>query len=91
MSYEDDADELFFNDVNKERVDTPQEAARRWGDHKFCGGLERDGCGKPGMWIRQNTRYQNDRSNWVFLCEDCAKMNSEYWAEMWSEYYSGRL
>ena len=45
-------------------------------------------CGKQGKWRRQNTRYADDESNWVMLCDECATENDAYWAEMWADYYS---
>lgn len=42
--------------------------------------------------IRQNSSYQDERSNWVTCCEEF--YNDEiapYWEEMWSGYYSDRL
>lgn len=42
--------------------------------------------------IRQNTRYENEKSNWVTCCEELYKNEIEpYWEERWSEYYSSRL
>ena len=46
---------------------------------------------KFGQWRRQNTQYYIDRSNWVFLCDDCQEENEEYWAERWSDYNAGLL
>ena len=41
-----------------------------------------------GYWRMQNTHYENEESNWDFLCEECHEDNDEHWREMWSEYYS---
>jgi len=43
---------------------------------------------RVGQWRRQNTQYYDDRSNWVFLCNDCNMLNEEHWAEMWRDYYA---
>lgn len=51
----------------------------------------RPGCGRPGIWRRQNTQYEDDFSNWACLCEDCQAEADEYWAEMWRCYYNERL
>lgn len=48
-------------------------------------------CFKFGRWERQNTAYTDEESNWVFLCDECHKYNDEYWADMWSNYWSSRL
>ena len=37
---------------------------------------------------RQNTAYVDDTQNFFTGCKKCAKENAEYWAELWSEYYS---
>lgn len=37
---------------------------------------------------RQNTRYVDEERNYVTLCDDCMKLNHEYWEEMWADYYS---
>lgn len=42
-------------------------------------------CSNSGRWVRQNTAYIEDEKNWVFLCEECEKLNDEYWYDMWSE------
>ena len=36
----------------------------------------------------QNTRYVDEERNYVTLCDDCMKLNHEYWKEMWADYYS---
>jgi len=45
-------------------------------------------CFKYGKKRRQNTRYVDDSRNWVVLCDKCAAINAEYWADMWADYYS---
>jgi len=40
---------------------------------------------------RQNTQYVEDAWNWVTLCPECMKANSEHWNERWREYNSERL
>ena len=37
---------------------------------------------------RQNTAYVDDAQNFFTGCKKCEKENAEYWAELWSEYYS---
>lgn len=46
---------------------------------------------RTGQWRRQNTQYYDDRSNWVFLCNDCFEETEAYWAERWSDYNAGLL
>ena len=55
-----------------------------------CTGVEGI-CFNIGYKQRQNTAYVDDQCNWVHLCDDCAKVNDEYWSEMWDEYNRGRL
>ena len=51
-----------------------------------------DRCGVAGASrYRQNTRYKDDKQNFVKLCPCCKEENDEYWAAQWSEYYHGRL
>lgn len=44
-------------------------------------------CEKRGFWRRQNTAYQDNKSNYCCLCNQHADENDEYWDEMWKEYY----
>lgn len=52
------------------------------------------GCGR---WFkyprrrRQSTQYHDEESNYVTCCSDCFEEVEEHWAELWDEYYSGRL
>ena len=39
----------------------------------------------------RNTAYVDDKSNYSKICEDCAKRDYEYFAELWADYYSGCL
>lgn len=52
-------------------------------------------CQHCGCWgaerYRQNTCYVDEEHNWVTLCPPCQEANDEYWADMWSDYYSGLL
>ena len=45
-------------------------------------------CFNRGRNRRQNTAYADNKLNWVFLCDECAAENDEYWKERWDEYYS---
>lgn len=45
---------------------------------------------KAGRYA-QNTRYVNDELNFMVLCDRCQEESNEYWAEMWSDYWSGCL
>jgi hypothetical protein len=38
-----------------------------------------------------NTAYVNEEDNYTYACDPCFEEIEEYWAEMWAEYYSGRL
>jgi len=40
---------------------------------------------------RMNTAYVNDESNFTLSCEPCYDKTISYYAEMWDEYWSGRL
>ena len=42
--------------------------------------------------IRQNTRYEDEESNWITCCEEFYENEIRpYWEELWSEYYSNVL
>ena len=51
-----------------------------------CIGFE-ESCQNIGTFRRQNTAYVNDDLNWMYLCDDCQKVASEYWKRMWDDYY----
>jgi hypothetical protein len=59
--------------------------------------LGRKQCEKCGEFSRkvkrrhQNTRYVDDESNYVTVCDQCFEEIEEYWKERWAEYYSGCL
>ncbi len=53
----------------------------------ICQGAD-DVCFHHGKKMRQNTRYADDKRNWVVMCPRCAQANSEYWHERWQEYYA---
>lgn len=40
---------------------------------------------------RLNTAYESEESNWILSCRECYDEAVAYYAEMWDEYYSGRL
>jgi hypothetical protein len=40
---------------------------------------------------RMNTQYVDEESNYITVCGDCYAEIEEYWAEMWEQYYEGRL
>jgi hypothetical protein len=54
-------------------------------------------CLHCGAWFvyppvrRRSTRYANDESNFVQMCDLCFDQQEALWKEMWSEYYSGLL
>lgn len=52
----------------------------------FCGP-----CFRIGKKQRQNTQYNNEEDNWVFLCDNCMKENDAHWEERWDEFYRGCL
>lgn len=55
---------------------------------KQCNGVTGP-CESFGIKQRQNTRYENDESNFSCLCAKCQDANDEYWDGMWREYYAG--
>jgi hypothetical protein len=57
---------------------------------KLCDGMY-GVCFRKGSKHRQNTAYNEDKRNWVFMCPRCREANHEYWKEMWKEYYGGVL
>lgn len=56
-----------------------------------CDGYEVRCQSMDATRTRQNTKYVEEESNWNTLCEECQKETDEYWADMWSDYYSGCL
>lgn len=54
-------------------------------------------CPGCGRWFkyprrrRQSTQYYDEESNYVTCCSDCFEEVEEHWAELWDEYYLGRL
>lgn len=48
-------------------------------------------CLNIGKKRRQRTAYVDDKSNWVFLCDDCMSVNDTYWTDMWNDYYRSVL
>jgi len=38
---------------------------------------------------RRSTAYCDDRLNFIVCCDDCYEREEDYWADMWSDYYSG--
>jgi hypothetical protein len=40
----------------------------------------------PGEFRRQGSAYNNEASNWNYMCEPCQEEADEYWKEMWAEY-----
>ncbi len=52
-------------------------------------------CGKPDDFtiaIRPRlTAYNDDHLNYLTSCAECYKMDYEYYAERWEEYWSGCL
>lgn len=41
--------------------------------------------------IPMNTRYQDEKDNWVTCCEDFYEdVVAPYWQDMWDTYYSSR-
>lgn len=55
---------------------------------KHCEGFEGPCENTEAEWVRMNCQYQNERSNWRYMCEECAIVATEYWREMWDEYWS---
>lgn len=40
---------------------------------------------------RMNTAYVNEASNYLTSCLSCYEESERHWAELWAEYYAGRL
>lgn len=76
--------------VYGDRRDWPAAATLALDTPANCEGFDQP-CQQPGQWRRQNTRYENWRDNWRFLCPDCQAAADEHWAELWAEYYAGCL
>ena len=55
-----------------------------------CNGAEAP-CLKIGKRRRRNTAYNEDENNFVFQCGSCFEIEEAHWADMWSDYNSGRL
>ena len=55
-----------------------------------CDGFEGP-CSEEGERYRQNTKYVNEDANYKVMCPKCREANDEYWADMWSDYWSGCL
>ena len=49
------------------------------------------GCNEASPIYRRYTAYVDDDLNWSWCCPECREMESEYWAEMWSDHYSSRF
>lgn len=56
----------------------------------LCQGFDSP-CWHFGKKRRQNTQYVDDERNFVFMCDKCAKINSEHWQEMWNDYWRSVL
>ena len=83
----DDCLDLYISDMERCRpVKDGKEAELRWGKPPCCHGIEGE-CGKEAQWSRQHTFFQEERSNWVFLCDECRVVNDARWEEQWAEYY----
>lgn len=54
-------------------------------------------CPHCGRWFsfpiisQQRTEYQDKYANYFCGCKYCREENSNYWNDMWEEYYSSRL
>ncbi len=53
-----------------------------------CQGIDGP-CDNEGIKRRQNTAYNDDDKNWVFMCDKCAEYNDQHWDEMWSDRNQG--
>lgn len=51
----------------------------------MCQGIDGP-CLHFGKRRRQNTAYQNDSMNYVFMCNGCAKINNKLWDEQYKEH-----
>ena len=45
-------------------------------------------AGQASPWYHMNTRYVEPEKNYSNLCDECRAEESEYWADMWADYYS---
>lgn len=37
---------------------------------------------------RMSTKYVNDDLNYTWQCDECFAVTQEYWADMWTDYWS---
>ena len=58
---------------------------------EYCQGFQGPCDNTDVEWFHTSTCYQDERSNWACMCEQCKQCELEYWSEMWAEYYSGRM
>jgi hypothetical protein len=42
----------------------------------------------PAAHVRLPTAYNDEESNWAFLCSWHEEEAREYWAERWADYYA---
>ena len=40
---------------------------------------------------RRNTAYVDDECNFLNSCQECKDLDDEQFAELWAEYYAGRI
>lgn len=69
---------------------------RLWPKCEYCGtiwGLELEASRTMYSVDYYSPTYhvRNDPNRSRFLCRCCAQQHHEYWDEMWSDYYGGRL
>lgn len=53
-----------------------------------------DHCGRYFKYPkrrRMSTAYVEEEANYCVECKECFIETQEYWADMWRDYYSGRL
>lgn len=36
-------------------------------------------------WARANTFYENERTNWKYLCDKCEAEMIDYWDDQWQD------
>jgi hypothetical protein len=48
-------------------------------------------CDKPAILRRQSTKYNEEKRNWVKMCNGCFENNEKHWANMWADYNGSRF
>lgn len=52
---------------------------------EHCEGFEGPCENTDAEWYGMNCLYQDERSNWRYLCKECQIASDEYWNDMWQD------